>query len=318
MKAIHCFKNTKDSAEDALVVLTQLLSVIRFKESNPNIPFCLYTDTETLTQYKEYGIDKVYDYVNTEILDDYPTDRISGHFWASPKLWVMHHMDEPFCVMDTDLVYHKTINDYTGYDYVYLHRESFINYGTPNKIKSSNGFEWTEEELVAFGQVIPVNCAFLIFNNMEFLKTYTTRYFDLVLDNDVEMIMDEIDEYYVHKFAPQIIAEQWLLPAIQEKSRIFEGTRIFSKALAEVIAFPNMFRPFDHDAHEDVAYNELEDLIYHLWGAKDYFRGGKYGEYLKVRDEIYTAILEVLNQNSWFHLNPILQKICRKLPQVPN
>ena len=74
------------------------------KKNNPNIPFKLYTDTKTLTIYNRFGISGIYDEINTEVLDEYPSDRISENFWASPKLWVMKHITDPFIMMNGDIL----------------------------------------------------------------------------------------------------------------------------------------------------------------------------------------------------------------------
>ena len=316
MKALHIFKSTKDGVENGLVLLTQMLSVLRFKENHPNINFELYTDSNTLEHYREFGIDKLYDAINTDILDTYPTNRISPHFWASPKLWVMHHMTEPFCVMDTDLVYHKTIDKFYDYDYVYLHQESPINYGMPHKFESTNGFEFLDSELIAFSNVFPVNCAFMVHNNMEFLKKYTTRYFELVLDNDVKLIMDSYDARYVHKYAPQIIAEQWLLPMIADHVRMYEGMYINAKSMIDTIAFPNMFRPFQLDAYPDDILDILSDNIYHLWGAKTYYETGQYDDYERVKEDLHSAVTDAIEHNSLYHYKYVMDNILKSMPVV--
>ena len=53
----------------------------------------------------------------------------------------------------------------------------------PTFLNKPKGFEWTDWDLESFVNSFPFNCA-VGFNNMEFLKKYTDKYFRICLDNE--------------------------------------------------------------------------------------------------------------------------------------
>ena len=69
MKYIHSYRLREGRTLNDLELLTQILSVIKIKVSNKTSKVSLYVDTPTLEEYKKFGIEKLYDEVNTEVLD---------------------------------------------------------------------------------------------------------------------------------------------------------------------------------------------------------------------------------------------------------
>ena len=68
MKYIHAYKLDEGKSFNDLELLTQLLSVLKLKVSTKsNIE--LYVDEYTLSEFKKFGIEKLYDEVNTEVLE---------------------------------------------------------------------------------------------------------------------------------------------------------------------------------------------------------------------------------------------------------
>lgn len=292
MKAIHTYIIYEGSTLDPLELMTQILSVTKFRELNPNTPFVFYTNSNSLKEYEKYGITELYDEINTEVLDNYPFDRISSTFWASPKLWVMRHIDEPFVILDTDLVLYETIEKYSNFGLVYLHRESPTSYPRLYEIDTPDGFEWSFDEIESFRKSFPINCACLVWNDINFLKEYTDRYFEFVFENKGELNIS-VEEYeWVSKHGAQIVAEQWLLAALLEL-RETQGDPLYSISICPVIYASVDFIPFQIDEGHAYAEQILNGSIFHLWGGKKYYEDGKLEEYLKLK----FTLLEVVKSN---------------------
>ena len=118
-------------------------------------------------------MDTLYDEVNTEVLDEYPSDKISKDYWSSPKLWVMKHQEEPFLMLDTDLVLHNITPDVLERAQVsFLHTESPTTYAFPSVLNKPKAFKWSDWDVMAFINTMPANCAAICFTDMEFLKRY--------------------------------------------------------------------------------------------------------------------------------------------------
>lgn len=287
MKAIHSYKRFNGKFV-GLQLLTQLLSVVKWKHVNPDIPFHLYTCTKTLQEFKRYGLDEIYDQVNLQVLDSYPLDRINNDvFWASPKLWTMKHQTEPFCILDTDLVWHKPITNLLNYDIAFLHTESTYVYPDPIFIETPIGFEWTDDELDAFEFTLPVNCAFTVWNSIELLNTYIERYFQFVFDNPGKYKIPNkyLNETYTAT-GPQILIEQWWLSALMHLNQNYKSHSILNS-----IAFPRGFKSQLYNMNSWETENELNQSMFHLWGAKRYLNESKIHEYEKIFQELKQAII---------------------------
>ena len=107
MNIIQTYQCKKTEKLDDLTLLTQFLSVTKLKRLNPNSKVIFYTDTETKKLYEDFGILNLYDEVNTEVLDSFDSSKVNyDMFWATPKFCVMEKQEEPFVIVDTDMVVH--------------------------------------------------------------------------------------------------------------------------------------------------------------------------------------------------------------------
>lgn len=316
MFAVHAYKSSSDDM-NTLILMTQFLSVITFKKNNPNIPFKLYTDTKTLTIYNRFGISGIYDEINTEVLDEYPSDRISENFWASPKLWVMKHITDPFIMMDTDLIWHDVVDDYLSYDLVYLHQEPGTSYPYPNRLSYPDGFDWNDGLLDSFGQSQPINCALCVWNNIDFMKNYVDVYFEFVLDNPGTMNLMDGDMRFIHESGVQITSEQWLLGACEYywDSNV---SKLNTHSLLNILAFPDVLKPYNPNEPREVAMQSLNEHIFHLWGAKSYFDKGDYEGHIQVCDDLTSAISSHVASNPHNNLYRVIRDtLVESLPEIP-
>lgn len=315
MIAVHAFIQPKGKPLNPLVILTQYIGVETFRVNNPSCKFHLYTDTYTLNLYKAVGIDSIYDYVNTEVLDLYPSNRISNVFWASPKLWVMKHLTTPFIMIDTDLVWHGKYDNYMGYSFTYLHRESPSSYPYPHRIQSNNNWVWDDGLRNAFNQSFPINCCLLIFTDLNFLKKYVDVYFQFVIDNDGNMDVSDDDMFFIHSTGAQTTMEQWLLAAMEYYENE-NGYKVTSYSILDVLAFPDILRHYNYNKPLKNLKNEIGSEMYHLWGAKSLYEKGHYEKYIEVRDELTNASLNIIRLSGKNHQRELVYNLINQLPIV--
>lgn len=312
MFAVHAYKSYSDEI-NPLILMTQFLSVLRFKKNNPSYKFKLYTDSKTLSIYKKYGIDSAYDSINTIILDNYPSDRISPKMWASPKLWVMKHINEPFIMVDADLIWHGVVEDYLDYDLSYLHLESPLNYVMPNRLRFTNGFSWDTPMLEGFSQSLPMNCALCIWNNVEILRGYVNLYFDAVLDSNISYVSSDGDEFFIHRHGLQTTMEQWMLSAY---SYYFDTkvSNIKTHSILDMMAYTEHLTSYNPNLDRGICKEDASTKIFHLWGAKVYFQDGEYEKHESVVWELQTALEQIIDND--YHQS-ILDTLLQSLPQIP-
>ena len=252
-------------------LITQIYSCLNHRYSNPNIPLYLVTDENTRKFFDSYDITKLYDGVITDIFDDYPYDKISHRYWATPKIWAMSKLQTPFLVYDTDLVLNKSIEPYLDNDLVYLHRETTSTYPNLFDVHHTDDFEWNPEFAKSFKDTLPMNCAVVGMFNEEFKKEYTDFYFNFVFNSTGEITYATKNSHLMYDGnGAQILIEQWLLAALTHDWQKRRGLDFKSKSFCNIIHTSETLRLMDMDSHPDEAQNEISSTMYHLWGAKEY------------------------------------------------
>jgi hypothetical protein len=250
----------------------------------------LITDHRTKKYYDDLKITTLYDAVITDLLDDYPRDRISTNFWASPKIWAMSKLKAPFVIFDTDLVLHLPLINFADCDLLYLHRETSTVYPNIFDIATPPGFTWNQNLVWSFRNSQPMNCAVIGMFNDSFKSDYVRRYFEFVLDStgEVSFASEGSRNSYPWSSA-QIVAEQWLIAALADYWRNHLKAPIKSQALCKAIWTGEQFFPFDMDLGSEKISAELDSYFYHLWGAKVVQRNKNYADYKRVRDVLNTG-----------------------------
>ena len=150
-----------------LELIYAFLSVHMWKWFHPDIPTCLYTDTESWTYLK------VIDIWDEVIFFDFPTDinKGSDEFWAAGKLQAMKHFDTPFCIMDLDMFYTDKMQFDKGV--IAAHLEIGTSY------YRKNYSEFNETNIVPFSTSYnALNVSFLYIQNSEFHKEYVETSID--------------------------------------------------------------------------------------------------------------------------------------------
>lgn len=306
MKAYHVYvlRQARDPVEDtatrSLELITHMYSCLTHREFNPDIPLVLVADSRTVDYYNHWNITSLYDEIVTELFDDYPRERISSRFWASPKIWAMSKLSAPFVIFDTDIVLQKPLAQYSDCDVLYLHRELSAQYPNIFDVTGPPGFVWGKEITRSFLNTQPMNCALVGMFNEAFKSDYVRAYFDFVLNSTGEMqFANENSHLMSAPQSPQIMMEQWFLAALAEYWTRVGGRRIVTKAFCKVISGPDGFMPLDLDLPTHTVGAELERTFYHLWGAKDH-QHDKNSVFFAAARKILTDATRIV-ENSRYH-----------------
>lgn len=157
-------------------ILYTILSILRWKQLNG--PIKLYTDTIGLQFYQSLGIDKLYDEIDTSVLDSY-TEIDAAHFWTSGKIHCLQFETEPFTFLDQDFIVRGKVPNHEtdiaiGHweiprGYYYFTKEQFNQEVSHYKLPEDyNPNAW-----------IP-NTSFMQINNIEVIKHYVEEHKKMV------------------------------------------------------------------------------------------------------------------------------------------
>lgn len=289
MNAYHIYVITDYNPQE-FELITQIYSCINHRNSNPNIPLYLITDDKTREFFESYDITKLYDGIITDFFDDYPYDKISHRYWASPKIWAMSKLQTPFLVYDTDLVLNKSIEPYIGNDLLYLHRETTSIYPNLYDVHYTEEFEWDIDLVKSFRDTLPMNCAVVGMFNEDFKKEYTDFYFNFVFNSTGEIsYVNEKSHLMGNDNGAQIMIEQWLLAALSHYWQIIKGVDFKTKSFCNVIHTSDSLRLLDLDIHPSFASVEISSTMYHLWGSKKYQNQPEHKVYKTTKSELIDA-----------------------------
>lgn len=174
------FKNKEYFQPDHQLLVT-ILSILWWKKLNG--PIKLYTDKIGLEYYKKLGIDKLYNEIDTEALDNYK-DVDPAYFWTSGKVYCLTKEKNPFVFLDQDFIVKSKIDlqEFSKYDITIPHWEIprghyyFTKQMYLDEIKHCPyPKNYNDSALVA-------NTSFLYVNNLNLIKDYY-QYHKTLVDN---------------------------------------------------------------------------------------------------------------------------------------
>ena len=209
MTGYHAYHQKKDDKEfGAINYLIQLVSILYWKKHYGKIN--LYCNQRFLESIKKYGLDKEYNEINTELLDNYPYEKYTERYWSFNKIYVAADIakkEEAFCLIDTDLWVSKPNMFREDVDVLFYHQEA-VNPDFDNTVypKVSN---WLEENIISQfdWSIAPRNSALVIFNSnfKELIEAWK--------DISVGIIKNNFDKKFtfINKDAHTIFIEQRLI-----------------------------------------------------------------------------------------------------------
>jgi hypothetical protein len=107
----------------------QILSVAVFKQNHPNTTFKLYADSVGFAFLESIGLTKLYDSVNTSVLDSMPQSFNHAKFWAGSKIFAyqdaLKTVQNPIFI-DIDAILWRALNTFSfAGDVIAAHYEAY-------------------------------------------------------------------------------------------------------------------------------------------------------------------------------------------------
>jgi len=249
--------------EDELIAI-QALSALTWKKYHGRIE--LYCNEEHLESLKKWGVDKLYDKIDTESLKSAPAGVDRSEYWSFCKLFISYKLDPPFVLVDTDLWLTDSLTFDFNKSFVAYHEENYdwsrpynfyVNFDNFIPEKYLNYFDLT---------VKPVNVALLFWNDKELLKSW------LDITNE---ILSENRKCELDRTQKTTFLEQWLLPMNAVKTNKPYEVLIPQRynSSNDGMFEPNLWSPDVSEWNDDhwFTFNKIK----HIWGLKKHFNHEK-------------------------------------------
>jgi len=261
MNAFHIYyqKDEEIPNNDLINLLVQFSSIKFWKKNQGEIH--LYCNENHLKTLEKWGIDKFYDSINLDCLEDMPYFNYQDKYWSFCKIHAIKKIAElysEFVVLDTDLWIQEPIKIDPSFQIIGYHEEDVIEdqsnpYVNPGNFLNSfdiNSIDWSMN---------PINCAFLYLNSKELVDEWYKWVLKTIESNkEKETLILSADTIFI---------EQRLLTAIAYTLKMRVGKLI-----------PNVYQPhipcdeFGNEWIPKIGYN-LENQyitwnIKHVWGLK--------------------------------------------------
>ena len=261
MNAFHIYyqKDEEISNNDLINLLVQFASIKFWKKNQGEIH--LYCNENHLNTLEKWGVDKFYDSINLNCLEDLPYFNYQDKYWSFCKIHAIKkiaELYEEFVVLDTDLWIQESIKIDPSFQIIGYHEEDVIEdesnpYVNPSNFLNSfdiNSIDWSMN---------PMNCAFLYLNSKELVdEWYKWVLKTIELNKEKETLVLSADTIFI---------EQRLLTAIAYTLKMRVGKLL-----------PNVYQPhipcdeFGNEWVPKIGYS-LENQyvtwnIKHVWGLK--------------------------------------------------
>ena len=274
---IHTFKSVSASSYSEHVLMIQAISAIEWKKNNG--PIHLYTSEKDRVFLEALGITKLYDQVNTTVLDE-PDEIYWPHFGAACKMKVLNSIQEfPVAFIDNDLIYRDKIY-IEDESIIYLHDESLFwkNYPPLSFLNPREDYQFPDFK--SLDTANPINVGFFIINDKKLKEEYCALAMDFMHKNsNMPKRVSWAPESLITFWKP-LFVEQRLLGAVVENGdykarQIFPYTYIGDTLKWKCKSTQQEYNTLELANVEKVSW-------FHLWGEKaTYSKPG--GEYLKIK-----------------------------------
>ncbi len=261
MNAFHIYyqKDEEISNNDLINLLVQFASIKFWKKNQGEIH--LYCNENHLNTLEKWGVDKFYDSINLDCLEDMPYFNYQDKYWSFCKIHAIKKIAElydQFVVLDTDLWIQESIKIDPSFQIIGYHEEDVIEdesnpYVNPSNFLNTfdiNSIDWSMN---------PMNCAFLYLNSKELVDEWYKWVLKTIETNkEKETLVLSADTIFI---------EQRLLTAIAYTLKMRVGKLL-----------PNVYQPhipcdeFGNEWVPKIGYS-LENQyvtwnIKHVWGLK--------------------------------------------------
>ena len=297
MNAFHIYyqKDEEISNNDLINLLVQFASIKFWKKNQGEIH--LYCNENHLNTLEKWGVDKFYDSINLDCLEDMPYFNYQDKYWSFCKIHAIKKIAElydQFVVLDTDLWIQESIKIDPSFQIIGYHEEDVIEdqsnpYINPSNFLNSfdiNSIDWSMN---------PMNCAFLYLNSKELVDEWYKWVLKTIETNkEKETLVLSADTIFI---------EQRLLTAIAYTLKMRVGKLL-----------PNVYQPhipcdeFGNEWVPKIGYS-LENQyvtwnIKHVWGLKKSYDDPE------IRNMVISTVLSSLDTfiEDWKYDIPNLNK----------
>jgi hypothetical protein len=261
MNGYHVFYQSKevDNEFEEINYLVQIASILFWKKNQGKMS--LYCNSKYLNFIKKWGIDSLYDEINTECLDKIPYKQYLDKYWSFCKIeaaFDISKSDKDFVIIDTDLWIQEPINIDSDFQFIGYHQEKCLNHPNNPYIEPNNFINLRDLKLFDWS-ISPINCAFLYLNSKDLINEWY-KWSLKVIENNKDNNKKEMS-------VDTIFVEQRLLPTIAHTLGMNVGTLI-----------PNVYQPHiksDNLGSEwipkigfDITNQYMSWNIKHVWGLK--------------------------------------------------
>lgn len=257
---IHIFEKLGPiNWEDELIAI-QALSALTWKKYHGRIE--LYCNEEHLESLKKWGVDKIYDKIDTEFLKNAPYEVDRNDFWTYCKVFIPSKLEPPFVLVDTDLWITGPLEFDFSNSFIAYHEESF------DKNKSYGFYvnfdDFIPEKYIGYfdNTTKPTNVALLLINDMSLVEEW---------NRIIHEIISEKRKTKLDGSQKTTFLEQWVLPMVAKKMN-----KKYNTFIPQVYdsTNPNFM---DNDLWEPPVskWDDEEKMkfekIKHVWGLKKMF-----------------------------------------------
>ena len=258
------YQNERFGKYHEIDLLVQLTSALFWKKTYG--PIKLYCNERFLETLKSYNLDKCYDEINTELLENIPYKSYLSKYWSFCKLHAIKHIsqsEDSFVILDTDLFVKKDLKlDFTK-DLIVYHQEVFKEdqeqktymppktFLSPNQIK---GYNW---------DILPANAAFLYLNNKKLIDSWYSW--------AVEVIENNKDKEKLPYSADTVFIEQRLLPTLADKMGI-NIDFVFNSVYKTWVDGVDDLSEWEPKLNSTKELQFRMDNSRHVWGLKNNYR----------------------------------------------
>jgi hypothetical protein len=280
---VHIFEKTGPLMWETDLLSMNLISALTWKTLHG--PVHLYCNSEYKYLLETWGIDHIYDKIDTELLDNKSINIDFKKYWAFSKLLIIEQIKDstPFTVFDTDLWFLDALEVDETCDMMMYHLEKFdIKHPHNVYIDFDQMVPQSIKEMNFDRGILPTNAAIMHFNNNEFIQEW--------IDLSKEVAIFNNNLTFNHKSAQMCFVEQRLLPMLLQKRNLKYSTFV-----------DNVYRTDKMDSQDGSEWEphlnscspkskSKFEIIKHVWGLKNMF----YDKILKYY--VMDSVIRTLNQ----------------------
>jgi hypothetical protein len=281
--------------------MIQAISAYQWKKVNGKVK--LYTTKKDLEFFQEMGMDKLYDEIDTEVLEK-EIEVFWPHFYPASKIVVLNSLsktDFPAAFIDTDLIYSEKVELDEGVSLAYLHDEALFNMNYPplQLLGKREDYEFPDFPELRFSN--PVNVGFVIFNDSEFAKEFSSLSLKYMRRNYKNSAHVDWAKENLRTFWKSLFAEQRLLGAFAEHKKIKTQQLFPYTYLGDIGAWKSK-------TSSSIVKTEVMNMqklsFFHLWGEKDLYESPEnFGMKLLTFYKLVAAISKIPDlQETYFNL----------------